>query len=169
MTSSELALQIVEELRRRGQRVAVAESLTGGLLASALIDVPGASDVLLGGVVAYATPLKSQLLGVDASLLAERGPVDADVARQMAAGVRVRLAVHERAADYGLATTGVAGPGAQDGLPAGTAWVAIADAAGETARGYLIAGDRRAVREAVVDAALELLADALDIDSDDAE
>lgn len=164
-----LAESIVAELRRRRERIALAESLTGGLLTSALIDVPGASAVVLGGIVAYATPLKAALLNVDAEVLATRGPIDADVARQMAAGARTRLAVGGRAAEYGLATTGVAGPDPQDGFPAGEVWVAISTVQGEAARGLLIAGDRAAVRDAVVDAALELLADVLEIDTDDAE
>jgi nicotinamide-nucleotide amidase len=99
----------------------VAESLTGGMLCSALIDVPGASAVVRGGVVSYATDLKHRLLGVDAGLLAANGPVDPDVATQMAHGVRERLG-----ADWGVATTGVAGPDPQDGIAAGTVYIAVA-------------------------------------------
>lgn len=157
----ELAEWLVAELQRQNARVALAESLTGGLLTSSLVDVPGASLAVLGGVVAYATPLKAELLGVDRELLAERGAIDPDVARQMARGVRERLAVDGRAAEYGLATTGAAGPDPQDGHPAGTVWIALATTDGTWARGLLIAGDRAAVREATVDAALGLLEDAL--------
>jgi nicotinamide-nucleotide amidase len=163
MTPSPLAERIVAELTRRGERVAVAESLTGGLLTSALVDVPGASAVVSGGVVAYATPLKSQLLGVDAALLAERGAIDAEVARQLAAGVRERLAIGGRAADHALATTGAAGPEPQDGHAPGTVWIGYADAAGATAELLQLAGGRDAIRHATVDAALALLARRLGI------
>ena len=108
-----LAARMVSALSEQRQTVALAESLTGGLLSAALVEIPGASTVLRGAVVAYATELKHQVLGVDARLLAERGPVDPYVAIQMAAGTRRVLG-----ADWGLSTTGVAGPGPQDGVPA---------------------------------------------------
>ena len=108
------AAALVAALTARGLTVAVAESLTGGGVTAAVVDVPGASRVLRGGVVAYATELKAALLGVDADLLARTGPVHPDVAAQMARGVRSRLD-----ADLGLATTGVAGPGRPGGAPAG--------------------------------------------------
>lgn len=163
MSPRPLAVRIVAELARRGERIAVAESLTGGLLVSALVDVPGASAVVSGGVVAYATPLKHEVLGVDAGLLAERGAVDPEVARQLARGVRERLAIGDRAADHGIATTGVAGPDPQDGQAPGTVWLGIADAAGESAVGLHLAGDRDAVRMATVDEALRVLAEHLGI------
>jgi nicotinamide-nucleotide amidase len=114
-------------------------------------------------VVAYATPIKSQLLGVDARLLAERGAIDAEVARQLAAGVRERLAIDGRAADHALATTGAAGPEPQDGHAPGTVWIGYADAAGATAELLQLAGGRDAIRHATVDAALALLARRLGI------
>ncbi|MFT4028382.1 MAG: CinA family protein [Protaetiibacter sp.] len=161
---SGLAARLVAELARRGERVAVAESLTGGLLASAFVDVPGASEVFSGGVVAYSTELKARLLGVDAALLASRGPVDGDVARQLAAGVRLRAALDgRRPADRALATTGVAGPDPQDGVAPGTVWLGYADAEGTDARALRLAGDRAAIRAAAVDAALALLAEHLGI------
>lgn len=164
MTPRPLAERIVAQLALRGERVALAESLTGGLLTSALVDVAGASAVVSGGVVAYATDLKATLLDVDAQLLAERGAVDADVAVQMARGARVRLAIDGRPADHALATTGVAGPDPQDGHPAGTVWIALSSDAGDEVRSLVVVGDRSAVREATVDAALELLAQRLDVD-----
>ena len=94
--SSGDAVAFVGELTRRGLTVAVAESLTGGLLTAALVDVPGASLVVNGGVVAYATPLKHSLLGVDATLLSERGAVDPGVACQMADRVRTACASSQR-------------------------------------------------------------------------
>ena len=148
------AVDVVAALVATGRTVAVAESLTGGLVVAELVSVPGASAVVRGGVVAYATELKHELLGVDASLLAERGAVDGEVVRQMAIGVRTRLG-----ADLGVATTGVAGPDPQDGHPPGVVWIGVADADGARARRLELAGDRDRIRRASVDAALaELLA-----------
>lgn len=114
------AEQVLECLCRRGWTIAAAESLTGGLVASALVEAPGASAVVRGGVVAYATEAKQTLLGVDADLLAAEGPVHPRVAEQMATGVRTLFS-----ADVGVATTGVAGPEPQDGKPVGTVYVAV--------------------------------------------
>lgn len=108
-------------LAARGETLAVAESLTGGLVAADITSVPGASRVFRGSVTAYATELKRDVLGVDGALLEERGAVDAEVACQMARGVREALG-----ADWGIATTGVAGPQPQDGQPVGTVYVAVA-------------------------------------------
>ncbi|MEB8336495.1 CinA family protein [Streptomyces endophyticus] len=118
-----MTYQAVEALRlltERGETLAVAESLTGGLVAAELVAVPGASKAFRGSVTAYATELKHQLLGVDADLLAGHGPVHPEVALAMAAGVREALG-----ADWGVATTGVAGPEPQDGQPVGTVYVAV--------------------------------------------
>ena len=144
-----IALRLVAALRERGDTVAVAESLTGGLVTSALVDVPGASTVLRGAVVAYASDLKHRLLGVDAGLLAARGPVDAEVAVQMAGGVRARLE-----ATWGVATTGAAGPDPQDGAPPGTVFVAVDGPGGPRVRRADLPGDRQAVRAAAVELAL---------------
>ncbi|MDG4863038.1 CinA family protein [Streptomyces sp. T-3] len=113
--------RVLELLVARGETLAVAESLTGGLVAAELTAVPGASRVFRGSVTAYATELKHQVLGVDGTLLAERGAVDTEVALQMARGARAVLE-----ADWGIATTGVAGPDPQDGQPVGTVFVAVA-------------------------------------------
>ncbi|MGW0905320.1 CinA family protein [Streptomyces sp. NPDC002853] len=121
MTSLGLAAQVLRLLQERGETLAVAESLTGGLVAAEMTAVPGASRVLRGSVTAYATDLKHEVLGVDGTLLAERGAVDAEVALQMAAGVRKVMG-----ADWGIATTGVAGPEPQDGQAVGTVFVAVA-------------------------------------------
>ena len=147
------AADVVAALIAAHRTVAVAESLTGGLLCGELVSVPGASAVVRGGIVAYATPLKHELLGVDAALLAAAGPVDPEVARQMAAGVRARLG-----ADLGVATTGVAGPDPQDGHAPGEVWVGVADAAGAHAIRLDLPGDRAAIRGATVAAALAELA-----------
>lgn len=151
------AAGVLAALGRSGRSLAVAESLTGGLLAATLVDVPGASAVFRGGVIAYATDLKVTLLGVDSALLADRGPVDPEVAAQMAAGVRARLG-----ADIGVSTTGVAGPDPQDGQPPGTVYVAV-DERGGPARVHALRldGDRAAVRQGTVQAVLSLLHESL--------
>ncbi|MDO8338510.1 MAG: CinA family protein [Microcella sp.] len=158
---ADAAAEVVRRLTAAHRTVAVAESLTGGRVLAALVDVPGASAVVRGGVVAYATPLKSSLLGVDAGLLAARGPVDPAVAGAMAEGVRRAAAVEGVPADVGLATTGVAGPDAQGDAPVGLVFVAIADDAGTEVRELRLEGDRATIREASVAAVLALLRERL--------
>ena len=144
---------MVDALRARGETLAVAESLTGGALAAAIVAVPGASDVFRGGLVLYAVDLKHTLAGVSQRLLDERGPVDPDVAAAMAGGARERCG-----ATWGLATTGVAGPDPHGGQPPGTVWLGVAGPQGTAATRVQLAGDRAAVRAGAVDAALGLLA-----------
>jgi len=150
------ALEALRLLAERGATVAVAESLTGGLVAGELTAVPGASRGFRGSVTAYATALKHDLLGVDAALLAAHGAVDPRVAREMAEGVRDRLG-----ADWGVATTGVAGPDPQDGQPVGTVFVAVAGPAGSEVAALHLTGSRSQIRAASVTAALDLLLAAL--------
>jgi nicotinamide-nucleotide amidase len=119
--------EVVALLTAADRTVAVAESLTGGLVMASLVSVPGASAVVRGGVVAYATDLKASLLGVDRALLSLEGAVHPEVAREMALGI-----VSLVGADYGLATTGVAGPDPQDGRPVGEVHVGVAAAGGRT-------------------------------------
>ena len=149
-----LAAEALELLRRQGLTLGLAESLTGGFLGATLTAVPGSSAVLRGGLVAYATDVKAALLGVDAALLAREGPVHGEVARQMAQGAAALLG-----ADVGLATTGVAGPGPQDGVPAGTVFVAVAWPAGARVARLALPGDREGIRRRSVRAALGLLVD----------
>lgn len=158
-----LAGEVVRVLTARGETLAVAESLTGGLVVSALVGVPGASRVLRGGVVAYMTDLKASLLGVDADLLAEEGAVHPDVAAGMAHGAAERLE-----ATYAVATTGVAGPDPQDGHPVGEVWVAVSAPGlawqrGETVRRLDLdpALGRPGIRAASAAAALETLLEVL--------
>ncbi len=125
-TASDAAVHLVAELGERKLTVAVAESVTGGLLMGALTAVPGASEVLRGGVVVYATDTKASQLGVDPDLLEANGPVDAEVATAMALAVRGRWA-----SDIGVATTGVAGPDPQAGHEVGEVYVAVVDGAGD--------------------------------------
>lgn len=152
-----LAQNVITALEHRGLTLAVAESLTGGAVTSELVGVPGASRVLRGGVVAYATPLKASLLGVAAALLHEHGAVHPDVALAMARGVRAVATVDGRPADIGIATTGVAGPDPQDAAPVGRVFVAVVDAHSERVRQLDVRADRAGVRRAAVDAALELV------------
>lgn len=161
-TTAVASTGLVERLITEGRSVAVAESLTGGALLAELIRVPGASAVVRGGVVAYDTALKHSLLGVDAGLLAAAGPVDPAVAGAMAEGVRAVAAVGGHPADWGVATTGVAGPDPQGAAPVGLVYVAVADAERTLVREHRFSGDRAAVRRQAVAAALVLLADALD-------
>ena len=140
-----VARALLQAAADRGMTLAIAESLTGGQVASSLVEVPGASRVLVGAVVAYATRIKAQVLGVDAAHLELTGPVDRDVALQMAHGVRRLLG-----ADLGLATTGVAGPGPADGHPAGTVHVAVVAPWGQRHRELHLSGDRSQIRCATV-------------------
>lgn len=148
-------------LTERGLTLAIAESLTGGLLTSAIVDVPGAAAVLRGGVVAYDTRLKHTLLGVDSGLLASVGAVDPRVAVAMARGVRAVTEL-DTATSIGLATTGVAGPDAQDGKPPGTVHLGISSDAGDSSRSLTLSGSRAEIRGRTVTAALQLLADTLE-------
>ncbi|MFD8158371.1 CinA family protein [Streptomyces malaysiensis] len=153
MSDGGTAAEVLALLERCGQTLAVAESLTGGLVAAELTSVDGASRSFRGSVTAYATELKRELLGVDGALLAERGAVDAEVARQMARGVRRALG-----ADWGVATTGVAGPTPQDGQPVGTVHVAVAGPSDAMAAAALrLEGDRAGIRGQTVQAAVKLL------------
>ncbi|MBD0418559.1 CinA family protein [Streptomyces sp. TRM S81-3] len=161
---SSTAADVVRLLTVKGETLAVAESLTGGLVAAQLTAVPGASKAFRGSVTAYATELKRQLLGVDAALLAARGAVDPQVAAQMAAGVRKALG-----ADWGIATTGVAGPEPQDGQPVGTVFVAVdgppaavsGSASGGKVEALRLNGDRAEIRMESVRSVLALLLEEL--------
>ncbi|MEU4193682.1 CinA family protein [Kribbella sp. NPDC026611] len=143
--------RLVELLKQHGVTLATAESLTGGMVGAALTDVPGVSAVYRGGVVVYATDLKAKLAGVPEDLLAAVGPVHPDTAAALAKGVRERLE-----ADYGLATTGVAGPDPQAGIQAGTVYVAAAGPESVRVQKLQLTGDRTAVRRGSVLAVLEL-------------
>jgi nicotinamide-nucleotide amidase len=155
--SPDPAAEVIAALTARGQSLATAESLTGGLLGAAITAVPGASAAYVGGAIAYATLMKHRLAGVDAELLATQGPVSERTAVALAAGIR-----EATDADWAVATTGVAGPTSQDGHEPGEVWVGIVGpgAAARAVR-YDFTGDRAEVRAATVQAALALLAAAL--------
>ena len=150
------AVTLLDGLKARGETVAVAESLTGGLLAATIVDVPGASAAFRGGLIVYATDLKATLAGVPLPLLDAHGPVDPSVAAALAAGARERCG-----ADWGIATTGVAGPEPQAGQPVGRVYIAVAGIGEPLVRKLDLTGDRAAIRRATVDAALDLAASAV--------
>ena len=147
-----LASDVLDALGRRGWTIGTAESLTGGLVVASLVDVPGASLHVRGGVVAYATDAKASALGVDEALLADAGPVDARVAQQLAAGARRVLG-----ADVGVATTGVAGPDPQGDHPVGTVFVAVETPEGSAVSAFRLEGSRADIRTESVRRALELV------------
>lgn len=146
---------LISELAASRYSIAVAESLTGGLLVAELVRVPGASVVVNGGVVAYNTELKKTLLGVDSSVLNVHGPVHPDVAKLMAIGVRTALAVNGERASIGVSTTGVAGPGPQGGHEAGTVFIGLSKGSGSWAIPLRLVGDRDAIRAQTVTKAIE--------------
>jgi len=152
------ARRVGELLRGHGLTIAVAESCTGGLLGAALTAIPGSSDYMLGGVIAYANAAKIALLDVPAATLDAHGAVSEAVAMAMARGARERLG-----ADIGVSITGVGGPGADsDAKPAGLTWLA-ASGPGEAMRTERLGGDhgREGNRAVAVHAALHLVEDAL--------
>ena len=146
-----LELIVSRLLDERGWTLACAESVTGGLIAARITEVPGASGPFRGGVVSYATDSKSSVLGVDQALIDEHGVVSGPVARAMAAGAREAME-----ADIGIATTGVAGPAALDGKPVGTVVLAVSGPLGDVDREVHLPGDRAMIRRIASGAALNL-------------
>ena len=161
MTALPEAAEALRRLGERGWTIGVAESLTGGLLISSLIDVPGASAHVRGGVIAYATDLKHTVLGVDASLLAAHGPVHPEVARQMAEGVRTVTGHGGVRTDVGIATTGVAGPDPQGGQPVGTVHIGVSTPKGARVVSLRLGGGRDEIRQAAVRHALQAVVEAI--------
>ena len=146
-----LAQVVLDELRVREATLAVAESCTGGLLASALTDVPGASQVFLGGVVSYTDDAKVQLLDVPETILEQHGPFSAETALAMATGVAEKFG-----ADYALSVTGLAGPtGGTTQLPVGTVFLAYSSPNGAWSRQMLYTGDRLTVKARAAQGALD--------------
>ncbi len=156
MPAPSRAARLHAALERRGETVAAAESLTAGLFCAGLAEVPGASATLRGGVVVYATELKTALAGVPADLLAEHGPVSRQTAAALAEGVRERCA-----ATWGVGLTGVAGPASVDGHAPGRVYVGVSDGRRTDVVALDLPGDRSAVRAAAVAAATDALLDRL--------
>ncbi len=146
-----LASALQAELFGRSQMLATAESLTGGRLGDVMSAAPGASDTYLGGVISYATEVKHKVLGVSKGTIDEHGVVSAECAEEMATGVRERLG-----ADWAVSTTGVAGPTKQEGKPVGLVFIGVAGPSGVRSRRYDFDGERAAIREQVVRAAIDL-------------
>lgn len=140
---------IIAALRERGENLSTAESITGGGLGAAITSVAGASDIYRGGVIAYSNDVKIAQLGVDAAVIDSHGVVSKEVATAMAEGARKKFAT-----TWAIATTGVAGPGSHDGIPAGTVWVAI-DGPAPVAFELHLAGERLSVQNATITSAIE--------------
>ena len=154
---NELSEQLGQRLKEQGQTVATAESCTGGLIGHLLTEVAGSSAYYLGGIVAYSNAVKQQQLAVPQSTLEAVGAVSAETACAMAQGVRDALA-----ADVGVATTGIAGPGGGTPTkPVGLVYVAVATAEHTECRRYVFQGDRYAIKQQTAGAALQLLAEVL--------
>lgn len=151
--NADLAAVVLESCRERGLKIAVGESCTGGLLGERLTRIPGASDVFVGGVIAYANEIKTSLLDVPASTIDAHGAVSEEVARAMATGARERTG-----AEIGVGITGIAGPdGGTPEKPVGTVWLAV-DFAGEVRAALMHSwGDRQEVRQRAAQAALNLV------------
>lgn len=164
----ERAHQLVTCARDRGVTVGTAESCTGGLVAAAVTEVPGSSEVLRGGVVSYAIAVKHEVLGVSQQILDDPalGAVSGECAAQMAQGARRVLAC-----DYAVSITGIAGPGGEEpGKPVGTVWFGLSGATGSDGRPhvatkqYVFSGNRNAVRTKAVFVALGMLLDVIEAD-----
>ena len=144
--------EILESLISRGESISVAESLTGGGLAQAFTSLPGSSQIFKGSVTAYQSEIKSSLLKLPVELISEFGVVSEEVAAAMAAGVKDLMG-----STWAISTTGVAGPGPADGVPAGTVWVAIDGPISQTLQ-LELSGTREIVRNATIAGAIAAFA-----------
>ncbi len=148
----ELAEAAIAALAERGITVGTCESLTGGMICAALVDVPGASKVVRGGLITYQTDTKTLLAGVGAALIERNGVVSAEVARAMAEGAKARLGV-----DVAVSATGMASPGDPGDPPAGTVFVGVSSVNGTRAIPLKLAGSRAEVRQQTVEAAIQAI------------
>lgn len=148
----DLACEAITALKDRGLTVCTCESLTGGLICATLVDVPGASKVVRGGLITYQTDTKPLLAGVDAALIEAKGVVSAEVAAAMAEGARKRLQ-----ADIAVSATGMASPGEPDEPPAGTVFVGVASEKGTRAIPLTLTGTRAEIRQKTVETAIEAI------------
>ncbi len=152
----DLAADCLRRLRDRGETLSAAESLTAGLLTSALASVPGSSTVLRGGITAYATDVKVGVLGVGQHLVDRHGVVSAECVEQMAVCCRRVFG-----SSWALSTTGVAGPDSQEGHRVGTVFVAVADVGGVRVRRLDLQGSRQQIRQAAAHEAMAMLGEEL--------
>lgn len=146
------AQKIVQLLRERNETITCAESITGGALTSELVSIPGASHVLKGSIVAYSTEVKVRELKVEPTLIQEFGVVSEEVALAMAQGVKAKFA-----AEWAISLTGVAGPGASNGVPAGTVWLALLGPGFQETVKLELMGERELVRRGAVESAIGVL------------
>jgi nicotinamide-nucleotide amidase len=152
----DLASVVIGRCRDLGLKLAVAESCTGGLIGERITNIPGSSDIFVGGVIAYDNAVKLSQLDVRAETLERAGAVSEEVALEMAAGVKQRLK-----ANVGISVTGIAGPGGgTKEKPVGLVWIAV-DARTATARRFHLIGDRAEIRQRAAQAALEMVRRAL--------
>jgi len=148
----EVAKLVVKKLSKIRKSLSVAESITGGGLASALTDFPGASKVFIGGVIAYSDQVKINELSISKADLLKYGAVSEEIALAMAQGCLKKFKT-----DYALATTGVAGPGSNNGVKAGTAWIGVAGKGESFAIALSLTGTREIIRHATITSALAAL------------
>lgn len=152
-TINGLAKAIKESLEQRGEMMATAESCTGGLIASSIVDIPGSSAVLAGGIVAYQNEIKVKLLDISADTIDKHGVVSGETVKEMAAGARKKFGC-----EWAVSTSGIAGPGgAEPGKPVGTVWIAVASSLQNEAFCEVFSGNRNEVREKSVYKAMQLL------------
>jgi nicotinamide-nucleotide amidase len=149
---SDLAAKVIDLLRERRQTISCAESITGGALTAALVSVSGASDVLLGSIVAYSKEIKISQLGLSAELIDDKGLVSKEVAIAMAKGARQRLG-----SSWAISSTGSAGPTALDGSSPGEIWIAILGPDRQESVKLSLNGARQEVISGAVESALTLL------------
>ncbi|SCX13357.1 CinA family protein [Candidatus Aquiluna sp. UB-MaderosW2red] len=158
-------MTLIERLEKKGLFLAIAESVTGGLICARLIDTPGASRVVLGGIVAYQNDVKQNLLGVPSELLAKVGPVDSKVAMIMATSVRDKFALANTkniSRVIGLSSTGVAGPDPVGRSEVGEVLIGFSSSRGAGHRAFQFQGDREQIRSQSLAAALLVLGEHLD-------
>jgi nicotinamide-nucleotide amidase len=146
------AAEIVDHLRQRGETISTAESLTAGAVSSAIVTIPGASDVFVGGVTAYRDEIKVSHLNVDPALIEKHTVISEEVAIAMAKG-----AITSFGTTWGIGTTGVAGPNPLDGHPVGVVWVAIEGPISQTIE-LSLSGERESVRNAATSSAIATFA-----------
>ena len=149
---SDLAAKVIDLLRGRSESISCAESITGGALTSALVSISGASDVLLGSIVAYSKEMKINQLGLSAELIDEKGLVSKEVALEMAKGARQKLG-----SSWAISSTGSAGPRALDGSSPGEIWIAIVGPDRQESVKLSLNGARQEVINGAVESALTLL------------
>ena len=152
MSDLEVAKLVVKKLSKIRKSLSVAESITGGGLASALTDFPGASKVFIGGVIAYSDQVKINELSISKADILKYGAVSEEIALAMAQGCLKKFKT-----DYALATTGVAGPGSDNGVKAGTAWIGVAGKGESFAIALSLSGTREIIRHATITSALAAL------------